>query len=76
MSVGNKIKHLRKSRGLTPTQLAMAAGVPYYTVTHLEKGTQQSTKLINLKSLARVLGVSLEALIDDSMGIEEITNDR
>jgi transcriptional regulator with XRE-family HTH domain len=73
MGVGQKIKHLRECRGLTPTQLAMASDVPYYTVTNLEKGSQQSTKLKNLVSLAKALNVSLETLIDDSISIEEAT---
>lgn len=71
MQIGEKIKHLREKKGLSPSALAMRSGVPYYTITHLEKGNQKSSKRQNLVRLAKALGVSVEALVDDSISIEE-----
>ena len=70
MGIGEKIKYLREKKGLSMSELAMKSKVPYYTITHLEKGRQKSTKRASLVSLAKALCVPVETLVDDSISIE------
>ena len=57
MSIGNRIKTIRKARGWTKTQLAKKSGVATITVSQYETGKRQP-RLEQLQSIAEALGVS------------------
>ncbi len=58
-SVGNKIKILRKTRGLTQQQLADKLGIQRATISNYEIG-RRSPHLKELENIANVLGVTME----------------
>lgn len=62
----NRIKELRKARGLTQTELAERAGVSQQYIARLEKGNVKSPNLLNGLRLAAALGVEPEELISDT----------
>jgi transcriptional regulator with XRE-family HTH domain len=55
LTIGQRVRMLRQTYGLTPSELATRADVPASTVSDLERDRQRSTG--RLGSLARVLGV-------------------
>lgn len=59
LSVGKRIKALRKTKGLTQEQLAEKLGVQRATISNYEIG-RRSPHLKELEKLANILGVSLE----------------
>jgi transcriptional regulator with XRE-family HTH domain len=63
-SIGERIKHLRKSRGLTIRQLAGLAHVPQSTLSSVESGARSGSNLSleTGKRLARALGISLDVI--------------
>jgi transcriptional regulator with XRE-family HTH domain len=63
-SIGERLKHLRKSRGLTLRQLAGLAQVPQSTLSSVETGARAGGKLSleTGKRLARALGISLDVI--------------
>ena len=63
-SIGERLKHLRKSRGLTLRQLAGLAHVPQSTLSSVETGARTGGKLTldTGKRLARGLGISLDVI--------------
>ena len=63
-SVGERLKHLRKSRGLTLRRLADLAQVPQSTLSSVETGARAGGKLTleTGKRLARALGISLDVI--------------
>lgn len=58
-NIAKKIKTLRKTRGLTQSQLADALGVQRATVSNYEIG-RRSPHLKELEKIASILGVSLD----------------
>lgn len=58
------LRRLRKSRGFTLIQLAKAAGVDKGTLNKWEN-KKQGFRLANLKSVATILGCTVEDLIAD-----------
>ena len=63
-SVGERLKHMRESRGLTLRQLADLAHVPQSTLSSVETGARAGAKmsLETGKRLARALGISLDVI--------------
>jgi transcriptional regulator with XRE-family HTH domain len=63
-SIGERLKHLRKLRGLTLRQLAGLAHVPQSTLSSVETGARAGSKLSleTGKRLARALGISLDVI--------------
>ena len=63
-SIGERLKHLRQSRGLTLRQLAGLAHVPQSTLSSVETGARAGGKLTleTGKRLARALGISLDVI--------------
>lgn len=58
-NIAKKIKTLRKTRGLTQSQLADALGVQRATVSNYEIG-RRSPHIKELEKIASILGVSLD----------------
>lgn len=62
---GNRLKQLRKSKGLNQSQLAEILGVHEITVRRWELG-QREPRLEDIKALAKALNVSEAELLNDS----------
>jgi transcriptional regulator with XRE-family HTH domain len=62
--VGQRIRRLRRARGLTQAQLAEEAEIPQSLISQIESGTRQGSKiqLDVARRLAFVLHVSLDGL--------------
>lgn len=63
MHIGERIKRLRTSRGLTQTELAARAGVPQSLISRLEGQTRDNPSADVLKRLARTLGCTIDYLV-------------
>lgn len=71
MNIGNRIKSLRKARGLTQEQLANAIGISFQAVSKWE--TNIAYPDITLAPvLANFFGVSMDELFDFSLAEKEI----
>lgn len=72
--MGAALRALREARGMTQSQLAMAAGISRPTVINLERGHGQADNLIRLlKLLGATITVALPARAEDEgeeIGIE------
>ena len=65
MGVGEKIKSLRKSMGLTQTELGDKVGVKKNAVSKWECGRVEDIPTSTIKALATLFGVPTSYLIDD-----------
>ena len=72
MNIGNKIKELRKSRGITQEQLAESIGVSFQAVSKWENGIALPDITL-APILASYFGVSMDTLFDFSLA--EIENE-
>jgi len=62
-SLAQRIKALREAKGLSQQTVANKVGVSRVAVTKWESGMTANLKLGNLLSLCKLLGISMEALI-------------
>lgn len=60
---GDRMKDLRKNKGLSQEQLALDIEMDLTSVNEIEKG-HRSPKLITMYKIAQALGVSLRELTD------------
>ena len=65
MTVGEKIKVLRKSIGLTQTELGQRVGVQKNAVSKWECGRVEDIPISTIKRLASLFDVPASYLIDD-----------
>lgn len=65
MNIGNKIKQLRKARGITQEQLANAIGISFQSVSKWENGIALPDITL-VPMLANYFGVSMDELFDFS----------
>ena len=65
---GEKIRTLRKQRGLTQTQLAALLGMKQHAIANIENGLTQFTGVDKLRRIADALDVPLDVLVDDDQG--------
>lgn len=63
MTIGEKIRAIRKSKGITQKDLAVAMGVSASMIGQYEVGIR-SPKIETLKKIAQALGVDVNALLD------------
>ena len=76
MKLSDKIRILRKARGLSQEQLGYSLsrvnkdGISRQTVSDWENGKFEP-KLENIRDLAEVLNVSFDALLDESVDLED-----
>lgn len=63
MTIGEKIRAIRKSKGITQKNLAVAMGVSASMIGQYEVGIR-SPKIETLKKIAQALGVDVNALLD------------
>lgn len=70
MKFGEKLSFLRKQRGMTQLELAEELDISRQAVSRWERGTSDpSTE--NLVSIGRLFGVSVDALIDESLQLQD-----
>jgi len=62
MSLGQRIKALRKQRCLTQEELAIRAGVSYTTLTKVENAVIKNPSFDSVVAIAKGLKVSLDEL--------------
>jgi transcriptional regulator with XRE-family HTH domain len=70
VEIGGRVRHARKSAGMTQTQLGDALGVSFQQVQKYERGTNRLSSS-SLVIVARVLGVSPSSLLG-----QEVVGDR
>ncbi|MGG5340646.1 helix-turn-helix domain-containing protein [Enterococcus sp. AZ192] len=59
MNFGEKLKHLRESKGLGVNQLALKSGVNASNISRLENGERKDPTFETVKKLSKALGVSV-----------------
>ena len=62
-TISDRVRELRRARGLDQRELAARAGVSMQTVSNLETGRLRDLKVSTLSALARSLGVSPAELL-------------
>lgn len=62
--IGLRIKEFRAGAGLTQESLAKKTGIPYTTLIKVESGAIKNPSIKVITSIARTLGVPVEALTD------------
>lgn len=60
--VGNRVKHFRKKRGLSQTQLSEIVGLTRSSISNIESG-RQSTKLEKYYHIAEILKIDIYDLL-------------
>ena len=61
--IGDKIKTLRKKRGLTRRKLSDAVGLTEATIYMIEAGRESNPKLLTLDRIAAALGTTTAKLL-------------
>lgn len=64
LTLGETVKNLRTSKGLSQERLAVAAGCSSATIKRLENGATPGLGI--LRAIARELGVSVSSLLEDA----------
>jgi transcriptional regulator with XRE-family HTH domain len=62
LSVGGRLRALRLARGLSQEALSQASGVSATVISRIERGAIAEPSLRTLRTLARVLDVTLDEL--------------
>lgn len=73
MLVGEKIREVRRERGLTQEQLGEMADFTYSYIGRIERG-QKNISLQNLDRIARILEVPVHRLFDYEFEYSKLTN--
>lgn len=68
--IGLRIRHFRRSKGMTVDELAAAVGVVRVQIVRLEAGST-GTKVIRLEDIAEALGVAITDLLGPRKRAEE-----
>lgn len=68
--VGQRIRELRKEKGMTQQELADKAGVDVSYLSLIETGRKQNPTITFLARIAAVLGVDIETLLKEGEGDE------
>lgn len=69
--IGERVKMLRKERGLSLTELANQAGVAKSYLSALERDIQTNPSIQFLEKIAKVLNISVDLLIKEQSEINE-----
>lgn len=71
MELSQKLKYLRKKKGVSQLELAERLSVSRQAVSGWEAGTSRpSTE--NLQSLSRLFNIPLETLLNDTLEVESV----
>ena len=63
MALGDRLKFIREQKGLSQNELSRRSGVRQALISELESGKKEDTTGHALRSMARVLGVSVDYLL-------------
>ena len=64
ITVGNRVRSIRRSKGLTIEQLACEIGVEYTQLSRIERG-RINTSIFNLFLITKALNTSFSELVKD-----------
>jgi transcriptional regulator with XRE-family HTH domain len=64
-STGEKLKRMRRERGLTQRELSEMSGVAQSTIVHIERRQSEEPHPGTLRKLARALNVTIADLLED-----------
>ncbi|MFD2370796.1 helix-turn-helix domain-containing protein [Brevibacillus sp. GCM10020057] len=73
--IGTRIKHLRKEKGLSLSQLAERAGVAKSYLSSIERDIQSNPSLQFIEKIAQVLDVPINVLIEKEPLTEQNLDD-
>jgi XRE family transcriptional regulator of biofilm formation len=71
LMIGNRVKQLRLSKGLSLSELAERAGVAKSYLSTIERDIQSNPSIQFLEKIAAVLHISVDSLIQQKSGPEE-----
>jgi transcriptional regulator with XRE-family HTH domain len=63
-TIGDRLRRLRRERGLTQEELAAESGVSYSVISMLERGKRTAARLSTISSLANALDCEIGELVD------------
>ena len=69
-SFGERIRELRKERGITNYEMATRLGISRNTLTNWERGEKEPHSVEILEEMAKVLNVPLEILLTDEKAVD------
>ena len=69
-SFGERIRELRKERGITSYEMATRLGISRNTLTNWERGEKEPHSVEILEEMAKVLNVPLEILLTDEKAVD------
>jgi transcriptional regulator with XRE-family HTH domain len=69
ITVGNRVRSIRRSKGLTIEQLACEIGVEYTQLSRIERG-RINTSIFNLFLITKALNTSFSELVKDLDEVE------
>ena len=69
ITVGNRVRSIRQSKGLTIEQLAFEIGVEYTQLSRIERG-RINTSIFNLFLITKALNTSFSELVKDLDEVE------
>ena len=69
LTVGNRVRSIRRSKGLTIEQLACDIGVEYTQLSRIERG-RINTSIFNLFLITKALNTSFSELVKDLDEVE------
>jgi transcriptional regulator with XRE-family HTH domain len=75
-SMGEKISQLRLNMGLNRPQLAREANVSYSFLVQVETGQRESPQVDKLACVAKVLGVTVDLLLDPEAQLPAVENNQ
>jgi XRE family transcriptional regulator of biofilm formation len=67
MSLGNNIRTIRKSKGVTISQLSAATGVSRSTITDIESDNGRKPNTVTLEKFAKALNVSMDDFFKEDL---------
>ena len=67
--VSDRVRRLRKERGLTQEEVARRAGLTLNSYGDIERGHVRDPHLSSLEAIAQALGVSIEALVAEEAAV-------
>lgn len=62
-TVGDKVRQIRKEKGLTQDQLARQCDIPYTTLTKLESNVITKPSIQTVEKVAKGLGITIDELL-------------
>lgn len=65
IAFGNKVRELRKEKGLSQEELSFKADLHRTYIGMIERAEKNIT-IVNIEKIAKALGVTLKDLLDDS----------